>query len=329
MSSETHSHEPNASSGVMISVIIPTLNEEKMIGHCLEHIAQSDLLRGQFEVIIVDNGSRDRTIEISQTFAQALPLRILRREGVHISALRNFGASHALGRTLAFLDADCIAPRNWLAQGIHLINEGGGIIGAHYQIPSDSKWVGRIWYQDRTADKVGDVSYVPAGSLLIPRQLFFSVGGFDEAIQTNEDFDLCQRVIAAGKPVRSYSELKVIHLGTPQTLLGFYRKQLWHGTHVLAVFLRDPEKKKNRRPIALSFYAFACALGMGSGLLAGVTARSWTLLEISVVLLLAPLLGIASYRSARRQRWAEAIPLTLLYLAFAMARARALLNYKS
>ena len=95
---------------VSISIIIPALNEEKMIGRCLESLTQLAFAHDRFEVLIVDNGSRDRTLAIAESFKDRLNLKILQQAGVRISALRNLGARAASGNTLAFLDADCLAP---------------------------------------------------------------------------------------------------------------------------------------------------------------------------------------------------------------------------
>ena len=311
-----------------ISVVIPAKNEQAVIGRCLAALANNDLHKNAFEVIVVDNGSTDDTVEIAKSFANILTVKLLALEGAHISALRNYGAAEARGGILAFLDSDCLAPVSWLSTACQLMQcRAPGVIGAHYQIPSDSTWVGRIWCEDRFAQRVGTVSYVPAGDLLIDRESFLAIGGFDETIQTNEDFELCERARSAGLPVHSFPELRVIHLGTPQTLGAFYRKQRWHGTHVFTVFLRDPQKRKNRRPVLLALYTCMCAVGMISAAWLVFVKDSWMIFAIFAGLLLTPLLGIALTRSHQRRKWSDAIPLTVLYLTFALARARAVLSY--
>jgi GT2 family glycosyltransferase len=208
-----------------------------------------------------------------------------------------------------------------------LENAPFAVVGAHYGIPDDATWVGRIWTQDRFGEKIGDVPYVPAGDLLISRKNFHDIGGFDESIQTNEDIELCARARAAGLGVRAYPELRVTHLGTPRTLLAFYRKQRWHGTHVFKVFLKDPNKRRNRRPVFLALYTLACIAGMLIGAIFGAVGASWAISAAFVVLLVLPLTLLAAANSVRRRKWREAIPLTLIYLSFAIARARAVVNY--
>lgn len=330
MSSDTIHDRGEAAKGIRISVIIPALNERAVIGRCLEALSGNQLPKTDFEVLIVDNGSTDGTVEAVQQFQAPYSLKIISVEGVRISALRNRGAAEARGEILAFLDADCLAPPEWLTNSLRLFEDGReGIIGAHYQIPDDATWVGRVWCQDRLTEKVGDVSYVPAGDLLIHRNQFFQVGGFDESIQTNEDYEFCQRALLMGLTVKSYPELRVVHLGTPRTLLGFYKKQRWHGTHVLTVFLRDPKKRKNLRPVLLSVYTFGCLIGFIAGAAWGIFSGWWWISCTFAAMLVLPLMAIAVRRSVPRGKWSEVLPLTILYLAFGMARASSLLKYKT
>jgi cellulose synthase/poly-beta-1,6-N-acetylglucosamine synthase-like glycosyltransferase len=322
--------KPTAGEAGLISIIIPALNEEKVIGKCLEALAAMDFPRSSMEVILVDNGSKDRTVAIARTFENCLNLRVLERKGVHISAMRNAGAAQARGELLAFLDADCIVSPNWLSNSARLLADPkAGVGGAHYEIPADATWVGRVWFQDRMAEKVGDVRYIPSGDLFLRRKTFFQLGGFDETIQTNEDFELCQRVLAAGFPVRSYPDLRVVHLGTPRTLKSFYRKQRWHGTHVLTVFLRDIRKGRNVRPVLFAVYTLACLVGIFGGLIAGVLGGGWKFSAIFGAALLIPILLIAIRRGVAKGQWGDILPVALMYLTFGVARAGCILDIKA
>ncbi len=97
-----------------VSIIIPAFNEARVIGKCLDSLTRLDFPPDHFEVILVDNGSADATVEIAKSFADRLNLTVLQKHGVKISALRNLGANAASGAILAFLDADCLPPPSWL-----------------------------------------------------------------------------------------------------------------------------------------------------------------------------------------------------------------------
>src|ERR1041385_3066715 len=104
---------------ISISIIIPALNEEKMIGRCLDSLTRLAFAHDRFEVLVVDNGSRDKTLMIAYSFKDRLNLKVLQQAGVRISALRNLGARSASGEIVAFLDADCLAPEDRLDGSVH------------------------------------------------------------------------------------------------------------------------------------------------------------------------------------------------------------------
>jgi glycosyltransferase involved in cell wall biosynthesis len=243
---------------LLFSVIVPMLNEERVIARCLRALEAQTFPRDRWEVIVVDNGSRDRTLEIAASFAGSLNLTILVKTGVSISAVRNFGARAAQGECLAFLDADCVAPPDWLklAHGALSANSRR-IVGAQYTIPRDSSWVAKAWYGDLCQLKQGPILYVPGGDLIVRRDRFFELSGFDEQIETSEDCDFCQRAAASGTPAVGIAALSVEHLGTPQTLSEFFRKQRWHGSHVFQVFLKDERHIRNARSVLLAFYTLS------------------------------------------------------------------------
>ena len=323
--------QPVRSTTVSISIIIPALNEEKMIGRCLGSLAKLDFARERFEVILVDNGSRDNTLKIAESFQDRINIRILQVTGVRISALRNTGARAAQGNILAFLDADCLAPHDWLERIYALAPlDGAGVLGAHYLLPSDSSWVGRTWHVYQEAPKAGEVSHIPAGDLIMRREDFLTLGGFDETIQTNEDYELCERARAAGMKVRAFPEIGVIHLGTAQSLKVFFRKQAWHGTHVIKVFLRDVLKSHNRKAVFFAAYTFLCLVTIA---VAAVWAFAWRGPWWPPVAAMAALCLPPSALSARQvlasKSWLDFFPLFVLYLTYGIARARALLSVKN
>jgi glycosyltransferase involved in cell wall biosynthesis len=107
------------SANKFVSIIIPAYNEEDNIAKCLQSI-NAQMEQGiDYEIIVVDNGSTDRTREI----AEKLKAKVFALPEVNISALRNFGAEASSGDILAFLDADCLVKDGWLKNAVSILDD--------------------------------------------------------------------------------------------------------------------------------------------------------------------------------------------------------------
>lgn len=96
----------------MISVIIPTFNEEENIAQCLVSLSHQTMARSGYEIIVVDGGSKDATCEIARKYADQVFTQTSRKVG----GARNDGVMAAKGEIIATTDADCILPPDWLAR---------------------------------------------------------------------------------------------------------------------------------------------------------------------------------------------------------------------
>jgi GT2 family glycosyltransferase len=268
-------------------------------------------------------------LEITQSFSSRLRLTILERRGANISGLRNFGAATAKGDVLAFVDADCSVPVNWIENSLqYMAPEHAGVIGGDYEVPKGSSWVARVWFEIAFAAKDGEVTFVPSGNMLMKSSTFRQIGGFNETLKTSEDCELCFRAREAGFPVRMIRQIAVIHWGTPQTLREFYRKQVWHGTHVAKVFFQNLRTLTNFWAVAFAAYILTSGLAVVIGGILALFYHRYLVLGLAVcALLLGPF--VCSVRKLRflhgKAFWMNLAPLALLYLTWGIARARALM----
>jgi glycosyltransferase involved in cell wall biosynthesis len=125
--------------------VMPVRNEEKHIGEQLAALA-SQSYRGDWELVVVDDGCRDRTIEIVRASAPRLPaLRVVEAHArVGVSAARNLGVSAARGEFLAFCDGDNVADRGWLA-GLVEVAAGHDLVGGRQDLDLLNDPLTRTW----------------------------------------------------------------------------------------------------------------------------------------------------------------------------------------
>ncbi len=233
-----------------ISIIIPALNEEENIGPCLAALENSLLPQGMSrEIIVADNGSSDRTVSL----AQETRAKVVVKKGIPIGALRNFGVSLAQGDLLAFVDADCLVSRQWLSAALACIRrEAAAAVGSHHLLPPEAGWLaqtGEIIQRHKIGLKT---TYIPSGNLIVARQAFSAVGGFDESIQTNEDVDLCRRLRKSGYKIFADLQIEAIHLGYPKGIGAMIAREMWHGKNTLTLFARELKETVNFRVVVFS-----------------------------------------------------------------------------
>jgi glycosyltransferase involved in cell wall biosynthesis len=94
----------------MISVIVPTYNEEASITTCLKSLCDQTLARDEYEIIVVDGNSSDHTRELAKQYADQVFIQTSKKVG----GARNDGVMRAKGEIVATTDADCIIPPNWI-----------------------------------------------------------------------------------------------------------------------------------------------------------------------------------------------------------------------
>jgi len=183
---------------VKISVIIPALNEEKYIRNSLEGLKKQSFK--DFETIVSDGGSSDKTRQIAKKYATVI---IDRKKGM--AAGRNAGARHAKGHILVFLDADTKPSNGLLMAYSTAFNDD--IIAATGPILPLEKGVGRgvgFGYKFvsilfvKLSILFGRPSIV-GSNFAVRRDIFNKVHGFDSSLRTYEDWDLSNKLKKYGK----------------------------------------------------------------------------------------------------------------------------------
>lgn len=186
-----------------VSVIIPCFNEETFVGQAIGSLLEQT--RPPEEIIIVDDGSTDRSAEVAGSFGDLV--RVLNTDGHGAPRARNYGADNASGDALMFLDADDILGPNVIEiLTEHLkINPAGIVACPWYRLDKiKGKWVRRprscqplVAEQDYLSGWLTG-KYHPPCSVLWSRTAFKKTGGWDPEVIVNQDGDLMMRALIDG-----------------------------------------------------------------------------------------------------------------------------------
>lgn len=179
-----------------ISVIIPTYNEEKLIGKCLMALKAQDMQKNLFEVILVDGNSTDNTVKIASEYN----IRIIKLKNTPtIGSTRQAGIDKANGQILAFIDADIQVSSDWLEQIAYCFTDNNLIcVGGEIQPDTNNKLLFLIYkiysYFIITNQIIFNKILIWGSNMAVRTNAFKEIGGFNLNMEMSEDWDLGRRL---------------------------------------------------------------------------------------------------------------------------------------
>lgn len=201
----------------MISIIIPTLNEEKIIEKTLNYLI--GLPKNEFEIIVSDGGSNDKTVELAKKYAEKV---LIFKDKHNISGGRNFGAKYARGDFLVFLDADVFIFNAYVffRKTLDEFKKNKNLVALTCKLkilPENETLADKFfhflinfihWFSCNVLN-IGNAS---GEFQMIKKDAFWKVNGFNEDLVVSEDADLFFRLSRIGK-VKTIWQLVVYHTG--------------------------------------------------------------------------------------------------------------------
>jgi cellulose synthase/poly-beta-1,6-N-acetylglucosamine synthase-like glycosyltransferase len=179
------------------SIIVPVYNNRNTILTCLKSIQKNGLKKDNYEIIVVDDGSEDDPGELVKSFN----VNFLKQKHKGPAAARNLGAWNSKGEIIVFIDADCIAEKNWLKEMLEPFADPSvkGVQGAYKTIQKEI--VARfaqceIEERYRIMKKNHFIDFIGTYSAAYRNEIFIKMGGFDESfpIASGEDADFSYRL---------------------------------------------------------------------------------------------------------------------------------------
>jgi succinoglycan biosynthesis protein ExoA len=254
----------------LVTIVIPARDEERFLGRCLDAVRKQDY--DNLQIVVVDGGSTDATLEIvrdQMTADERIELVHNPRQGIPISL--NLGLAAARGRWLVRMDAhstvdpsyvrlavDRLAEERWGGVGGRKDGVGETPAGRAIAAALGSRFgVGNSMYHHGVAPQ--EVDHIPFGAY--PMEMVRSLGGWNEELPVNEDFEFDYRVRASGRRLL-FDPAMTIRWHSRQSISDLFRQYRRYGRGKVDVALLHPDSMSPRHflPPALVAYLAATAI---------------------------------------------------------------------
>jgi GT2 family glycosyltransferase len=233
-----------------VSVVVCAYDAADTIGSCLASLSR--LNYPDYEVIVVNDGSRDATSEIARRHEH---VRVIETPNGGLSVARNVGLAEATGSIVAYTDADVKVDPDWLTYLVQPILAGGVCgAGGPNEVPADDPWIAQavarapggpthVMLDDRIAE------HVPGCNMAFDRDALLAVGGFNPVyVRAGDDVDICWRLQARGQRIGFAPSALVWHQRR-NSVSAYWRQQVGYGEGEAWLEAHHPEKFLAGRPL--------------------------------------------------------------------------------
>ncbi len=214
-----------------VSVVIPAFNAQQTIVHAIQAVL-AQTYPGDIEVIVVDDGSTDRTAEIVQSFRE---VKYVRQDNAGPASARNKGSSVGRGQFIFFTDSDCIAHRNWIEKILKgFTDDQISVVCGSYGIANPQSMLARLIHREILYRHQFLMPRFPKAfgsyNFCVRRSVFAEAGGFDETYRraSGEDNDLSYRILKKGGRIYFAKDALVDHYH-PTAIRKYLKEQFRHG----------------------------------------------------------------------------------------------------
>jgi len=223
----------------MISVIIPTYNEENYIEKSLKRLSNQTISRNKYEIIVVDGGSKDKTVKIAKKYAD----KIVIQKSPWVSGARNDAVKVSKYDLIATTDADVLVPKNWLEKIIEHFSDKRVVAVCGVDEPRERNLKSVLTFKliRKIINGATKLNYYCLGSTntAFRKHVFSKIGGY-KLLPHSEDAYLSYQMRESGKIVydknlkvrvstrrfEKYGYLKVLWIWFKGDLLLFFGKNL-------------------------------------------------------------------------------------------------------
>jgi GT2 family glycosyltransferase len=226
-----------------VSVVVCVYNGERTIDDCLASL--ETLNYPNYEVIVVNDGSTDRTRQIAESHDT---ICLINQENKGLSEARNVGIRASKGELIAFTDADCIADPDWLTYlvGRFHSSEFAAVGGPNLSPPDDSMMANCVAVSPGAPthvlldDEIAE--HIPGCNMAFRREALVAIAGFDPIFRAaGDDVDVCWRLQNKGYKI-GFSPAAIVWHFRRSTIRDYLKQQRGYGKAETLLFFKHPSR---------------------------------------------------------------------------------------
>jgi len=214
----------------LISVIIPAYNSCKTIGKTIEALQRQNYPKKNYEIIVIDDGSIDKTENIVKKFKS---IKFFKQKHKGPAHARNLGAKFSKGSILLFTDADCIPDKNWIKNMVKPFKDKGVVaVSGTYKTLNKNNLLARfigydIQFRHEYMKKRKIIDFVGTFSAAYKKSIFQKENGFDTSfpMASGEDPELSYRIAKKHKII--FQPSAFVWHPHPESLMYFLKQKFW------------------------------------------------------------------------------------------------------
>jgi len=239
-----------------VSIIIPAVNEERLIGNLLNSIKDCDYPKDKLEIIVVGDCSTDNTDDIVRTLIDIFPeldMRLIKDKHEGVGTARNLGWRSAKHDLIAMIDADHEVTNNYLHEIVKPLKDPNihGVNPITF-IKNKKNILSKLyWHRDRLGEET-----FPANFRIFRREVLEATKGYDNKLSVYDDQDLCDRAKGLGfNPVKNNKAI-LYHTYTG-TIKDMWNDNRWRGGALVKLLKHSPKKA-----LRIGIFPLICISGL-------------------------------------------------------------------
>lgn len=219
----------------LVSIIVTTKDSSKFLDVCLKSIKNQTY--ENIELIVVDNFSTDKTVEIAKKYTNKIFIK-----GPERSAQFNFGVEKSNGEFVHRVDSDSILDREVVRQCVDKINEGFDAVVIHNSPDTTVSWIAKIRKFEVDMYKY-DITH--SAARFLKKEVSQKIKGYNEAITAGEDYDFQNKLNRAGYKT-GFIDAEAIHLGEPKSFFKHLMKYYDYGKDFINYKSENEKESKSQ-----------------------------------------------------------------------------------